>query len=355
MRSGRSIIAGYPGDIILQVVLFLLPLVFISGFRSFIDLQQLHYLGRPEDPPEIIAYWSIEAASDNNWTIGDIIPLQLTVMYPKDLEILIPDLPTQWGDFEVREQETIRLYKGNNNLMVMLVQVGVTCWAPGSFPTPDLSLDYRQNNSVITNKIPVDPIMVSISSVLDQEEQEIKGLKPQAALSFSWIDAIPYFLAFFSFTILLGMIIWRVIRPADIGGNHDKQEPEGLSPSDQALVDLDLARQLANEIQYKLYYAALINNIKTYLAAVYGLSMLDKTNHEILQIIRARKDISTPADILQKLFEEASLVKFNPDVKPFEGQMADALQMASDIVTRTESLNNFNDQPGREERGAKIE
>ena len=118
---------------------------------------------------------------------------------------------------------------------------------------------------------------------------------------------------------------------------------------------MDLARQLANEIQYKLYYAALINNIKTYLAAVYGLSMLDKTNHEILQIIRARKDISTPADILQKLFEEASLVKFNPDVKPFEGQMADALQMASDIVTRTESLNNFNDQPGREERGAKIE
>ena len=36
-------------------------------------------------------------------TVGDVITLTLTVSHPSDHHVVLPDVPREWGDFEVRK------------------------------------------------------------------------------------------------------------------------------------------------------------------------------------------------------------------------------------------------------------
>ena len=45
--------------------------------------------------------WEVAPQPEEGWTVGDPISLRLRVTAPVGADVRVPELPTQWGPFEV--------------------------------------------------------------------------------------------------------------------------------------------------------------------------------------------------------------------------------------------------------------
>jgi hypothetical protein len=91
----------------------------------------------------ITASWETDAPPEAGWTVGDPIPLRLRVTYPADFDVTLPELPAQWGPFEVREQTLLDTVQNDSGAVTAVREVKVTLWAPGEYETPPLTIHYR--------------------------------------------------------------------------------------------------------------------------------------------------------------------------------------------------------------------
>ncbi|HEU4366235.1 MAG TPA: DUF4381 family protein [Candidatus Krumholzibacteria bacterium] len=161
---------------------------------------------------------------------------------------------------------------------------------------------------------------------LSAESQDLRPLKEQWTMPPNWLWWI---LAGAGVLALAGATAWwirrrRARRPvADV--------PRVLIPPDiEALTELERieAMGLVARGEFKTFYTLVIDAVRRYLEARFGVEALDRTTHELL------RDLARRGDTIQglgALLEEADLVKFakyKPDVTHAEA----AMKRARDVV-----------------------
>ena len=287
---------------------------------------------QPQEP--VTAVWELDAPPEGGWTVGDPIPLRLRAVYPAGVEPTLPELPRQWGPFEMRGQTPWPANSNDDSTMTAVLEMTVTLWAPGEYETPPLTVRYRDAPGG-DHEVGVPPLSITVASVLAEEDLQKRDLKPQASLPrppvWPWVllGLLAAALLFFALRWLRSYLRART-RPED----HpplDARLPEEIGYDELARV---AALDLPARGEFKRHYTLVADCLRTYIEGIYGVPALDRTTRELMTALRRAQTDGAPLASLHDLLAQADLVKF-AKLRPSVDQARAAVNRASHFVDQT--------------------
>lgn len=267
------------------------------------------------------------------FTVGDPIPLTLTVAHPAGHRVILPDwaLTTapgaaSWGPVELRAVGPVALTATADGREATTWTVQIVAWTPGSLALPPLALQLADPAGRLT-PLTAEAPPLAVAPVLAADETALRDLRPQAELP---IPAVwPRYLALGLPIAAAALLLWRRRpRPAPVAL---RQPTDPRSPHAIALAALD-ALIASPQTDPALTVQQAADVLRRYLEAAWGLPAAVSTTAETAQALRSAALLS-PA--LQKQFvaflRSADLVKFARLV-PDREATATALATARQIV-----------------------
>jgi hypothetical protein len=290
---------------------------------------------------EVRVVWDIGDAPVNGWTVGDAIPLRLTATYPDEASVTLPELPQNWGTFEVREQSLLQPVDNQDGTQSVAREAKVTLWAPGDHQTPRLAVHYRDADQKL-HEIAVPPILVTVVSVLQEGDTEKRDLKPQVSLPRPPIW--PWILGGLLLVLVLGIVSWVLLtRWQRRAPPTNAQLPSADRRPPHVIAYGELARiaslNLPSRGKVKYHYTLVADCMRTYVEGRYHIPAMDQTTEELVSAFRAVRVERTHSALFRELLTEADLVKF-AKLRPPNDRVDAVLARAEHIVdiTRTEAL-----------------
>ena len=294
----------------------LLPLVLIAAF-----LLEPCPVRSQESKAAVSAVWEVSEPVEDGWTVGDVIPLQLRVVHAPDLSVTLPELPASWGPFEVSEQSLAEPVGAADGTVTSILCVSAILWSPGEYETPPTTVLIRGSEGP-DKEVLTEPIVITVQSVLSEDDLEKRDLKPLASLPRppEW----PWVVAGIAAAALLTVGIQKLVRwhRARSGAGDvttmpvDDRFPEEMAYEELARIEaLDLPAQR----QFKLHYTLVTDCVRVYIEGIYAVPAMDRTTGEVLLGVRGTGLDGSGSRLLRAMLEEADLVKFAKLVPSIEG------------------------------------
>jgi hypothetical protein len=243
-------------------------------------------------------------------TIGDVVPLTITVQHPAGDRVLPSALGPTWGPFEVRRQSTMQTTQQANGAANSQQVIAVTLWQTGTYATPPLVLqlvDAQGNQRPITTTT----ISLTVNSVLRVGDDNLRDLKPQATLPRP--SLWPWIAGALLAALLIAAAIWWWLRRRAVALPAPPSVVPDLRSAYQIALD-ELARieglHLPALDRYKDHYTLVVDVLRRYLAATYDIPALDQTTDELRRALRTTALPGEQRNTLFELLSEADLVKF---------------------------------------------
>ena len=260
----------------------------------------------------VAARWEPGTAPETGWTVGDPIPLRLQVTHPPELSVVLPELPVQWGAFEVQEQLLLEPVEHDDGTVNSVREAMVVLWAPGEQQTPDFAVRYRGADGML-HEVDVPPVTVTVGSVLTEEDIEKADLKAQAALERPplW----PWILAGTCLTVALALAarwLWRRLQGRQVLGQGFAAATDNRPPDEIAYGELDriAALDLPAAGEFKWHYTLVTNCVRRYVEGLYGIPATERTTLELMWAIGQAGLVGKSRGLMLELLDEADLVKF---------------------------------------------
>lgn len=293
----------------------------VSRFIFHVFLLSLFFLPLPLPviaQSDVISLWESDVPPEAGWTVGDSVPLRLRVIAPAGTEIVWPEFPAQWGDFEILKQD-VPVVTTEEEKTISILAITTVLWSPGGHETPALTLQYKDTDGEI-QEVKVNPLSVNIASVLVGVEPGTDGqiekqdLKAQATLPrpplWPWILAG---IVAAPLLYLAGRWLWQKLprrkskATEAIAAPIDNRFPEEIAYERLSQIEtLNLPQQGA----FKDHYSQVIECVRAYLEGIYAIPALDRTTYELLLVLRRRKLPGDAFPLLRESLEEADLIKF---------------------------------------------
>ena len=260
----------------------------------------------------VVAIWEIDAPPEGGWTVGDPIPLRLRVTYPTDFDVTLPELPAQWGPFEVRDQKLLGPSQNDSGHITVVRKATVTLWSPGAHETPPFAIHHRETDGKL-REAPVPPLSITVASVLTEDDVEKHDLKPQASLPrppvWPWLLAA-MLAAFVLF--LTARELQQRLRRRHAAGPEATEPVDDRLPEEIAYEELErvAALDLPAQSEFKRHYTLVTDCVRTYLEGLYRIPAMDRTTGELMLALRKARLGGETIPSLRALLEEADLVKF---------------------------------------------
>ncbi|MFQ5578045.1 MAG: hypothetical protein ACE5G8_13760, partial [Anaerolineae bacterium] len=217
-------------------------------------------------------------ASGDELTVGDPVTLTLAATYPAGYDIAIPSLPNSWGDFDVRRQSEPETTLDPDGVKTTRQTIEVTLFAPGTFQTPSWSVTLRgQNGETVERAVP--QVSLTVLSVLQEGDADLKDIKPQAELPLP-----PLWPWLAGGLLLAALLAWaarwlyrrlkgrRVDVPLPAAPAADPRPPHEIALAELARIErLDLPGQG----RFKEHYTLVGDCLRRYLEGRYHIPALD--------------------------------------------------------------------------------
>jgi hypothetical protein len=249
--------------------------------------------------------------------VGDPVQLTLEVTHPAGYQVILPKLEQAWGPFEVRSQSQATTTANDDGSEATRQTIEVTLFDLGEFETPELQVGISDGAGQVSEER-VPPISLTVVSTLAEDDNNLRDIKPQAALTVPplW----PWIVGGVLLAALAAMAGWWAYR-------RRQGKPFGLAPA----VDNRPAWQVAFDTlaaiegmdllaqgRFKEHYTLVTDTLRTYLENQFGLRVFDRTTSELKPILRGSELQPEHSRRLLDLFADSDLVKFAkfvPDLK----------------------------------------
>ena len=275
--------------------------------------------------------------------IGDLLTLELVVVYPRDHSVNLPSglsfAPLKLVD--VREGGVESTGKNLRRRFWIDLQY----FEVGEAEVPSFRITWIDpSEAVHTHTVPPQPF--EVQSLLDNEsDPERRGEDPPISLEYPNVRA-----ATIIYSVLAGVALASVLLFLFFTWRRRERPvvlPPPPPPHERALADLHgLAREREELIEadrYQDYYLRLTEIAKRYLGARFGFEALDRTTEEIQDLLGRGAVNIAPLDPKQVIafLQDCDLVKF-ARLAPPEDEAREALQVVREMVERSRPR----EQPG---------
>jgi hypothetical protein len=288
------------------------------------------------EPAPVQVEWAIDAAPEGGWTVGDPIPLRLRVSYPGDIVVTLPQLPADWGPFEIRSQEHLDPVNDQDGSSIATSLITVTAWAPGAFELPAIIIPYRDLEGNLGETVTPSQT-ISITSVLAEGQTEKAGLKPQATLPAP--SRLPYYLGSLFLLAIGGAAGWtgyRYLRRRSSAAAAPSPNLDPRLPHEIAYDELERikALDLPAQGELKMHYSLVADCVRAYVDGCYRVPAMDLTTRELAAALRERSVAPNHIVLIREFLAQADLVKF-AKFRPHIHQAYGAVDAAGNIVDLT--------------------
>ena len=263
-------------------------------------------------------------------TVGDVFLLTLSASYPQDHHVVFPDVPAQWGEFEVRGTTPVPTVADGDGGLRSAIEIEVALFQPGVHATPALSVAVRRPDGSVINR-PARPIEVRVESVLARGANELKDIRPQADVPFPvvWPWAVGGATGLAMLMLLAGYYWRRKTTPTDI-----LVQQRALTPLEAALETLDRIEKLdlPARSRYTDHYTMVANCLRTYLFGQFRIPANELTTEQSVAVLDRTPVAPTDVRDLGGVLEEADLVKF-ARLRPDRGDARELVQTGRRVVS----------------------
>lgn len=248
-------------------------------------------------------------------TVGDLVELTLAVKHPAGYQVILPQLPQVWGEYEVRSQTPPKTTSNGDGTETTSQTIVVTLFAPGIHQTPSLNLSLRDTNGQILERV-APQVSLTVTPVLGPDDTELRDIKPQFVLPVPvpWL----WLMGSLLLALVLGVLAWwlnKYLLP------RLRKQPEMFMPL--PVIDTRPAYQIAYEEldrierldlpgqgRFKEYYSLVTDCLRRYLGGMYQVPAIDLTTWETKQALKHTAIAPEYARQFIDLFSEGDLVKF---------------------------------------------
>ena len=249
-------------------------------------------------------------AAKGAYTVGDVIPLTLTVQHPAGYRVIPMQMEGAWGDFEVREDHSPEVVMNEDGTQTTTQEIMVSLWQPGTFQTPEMEISVVDQKGELIS-VGVSAITVEIKSVITEEDQSLRDIKPQATLPLPpiWLWIL---MGLVGAALVIGGLIWYRHNRMNEAFTEEHGGIDLRKPHEIAFDDLDRieAQKLAEQGNFKAFYSLVSDVLRRYLEAAYQIDSMDRTTNEIRRALKASNFSLDQRSDTVDLLKEADLVKF---------------------------------------------
>jgi hypothetical protein len=263
--------------------------------------------------------------------LGEPFEMTLIVRLPTGYELVVPQLPPDWGDFgiltmgepSVQEQGAARVFS---------LEMTVAAWQVGEIETPQTVVEYRAVDGSETGNVPVEPLMLRVPSTLD-ENPTLRISRLTIPLPFSRAMLIAAGAAVMSVVVVGGaFMLQRYQQRRAAAMLRGRMSPRSLA--EQTIQTLNRIRTESPDIIVQ--YAAMGDTLREYIEQLCGFATHDLTTTELMDELDRRESLPRGRQKeLKFLLEQADLAKFAP-AKVYAPKDMSILQMAMSWVQSVE-------------------
>jgi len=296
-------------------------------------------------------------APEGDLTVGDVIPLTLTVTHPQGYRVLpLQFQDSVWGELEVREVAPSQVSANPDGTETTTQTIYTTLWMPGEYVTPELPLGISDTAGEI-QEISASSLNLNLVSVLVEGDTELRDIKPQATLPLPtiWLWVVGGLLIALLVALIAGRFLrrWWLNRKAALANALDNRLPHEIALDELTQIEeLDLPSQQ----RYKEHYTLVSDVLRQYVDKVFQIPTLDRTTGEIRRLLRLVDFNPESKQQLIEMLKEADLVKF-AKVQPEVAMAQDYLEHARRFVdeTRPKVVATDNDNESNEHEADQLD
>jgi hypothetical protein len=300
----------------------------------------------PETTPESTPAFAdfIAGLVDSSFSIDNVEPLVgipieiiLTISTPPEITVAeFPQFSTDWSPFmltQVSEMETIS--RGDGGVIYQQTLMG-TLWTPGDYTTPDTFVGYQYSGDDEIFRVQVRGLNVSVPSVLDLNDRNLRSVKPQIGLFY-----VPFWA---TGVVLLGILSLIFVARWRLQNRHVRshftKSGETLPPIEALRLELLYLRETnkpSNEI-----FASVSNELRNYVFQSLRIPAHELTTLELIRELEVGNYFTSLEYVqeLRQLLEQTDLVKFanvQPDNRAIKRLLNRAYHWASQGSTNLSS------------------
>lgn len=268
-----------------------------------------------------------EYAPIDSLKAGDTFTYTITLNKDRNYDqVQFPDSSHFGPSLEIRSRQHFRVTDFKDSLVYTLQFFG----------TEDTRIDdlpVRMLSGSDTTTVYTTPVSLRFKSVLQDEEEQFRPLKP----IFEFARAIwPYLVGL----LVLGILGWYLYRWYRQSPKQPEQKPRPAFQATPFKNPLHQLEQSLNELKsftfeteqdFELFYIRLGDAIRTYFEELYRIPALESTSREIIRELESRVVDERLIDQTRNVLREADMVKF-AKFQPTVEQTEESLSIANDFL-----------------------
>lgn len=271
-------------------------------------------------------------------TIGDRIKYSIEIDHIEGMRVEKPGPGANLGQFEIKDYQIFDPRKQNGRVQQKF-EYTISVFDTGHFVIPAFPVVYFPTDSLTDYKrIEASPIRITVKSVLNDQNAELKDIKAPLSIPFdTW--ALIAALLIVVFTGLAGFFAYRFYKSRKEKG-YLIIPPKPPRPAHElALEQLQKLKQssLLQESKIKEYYTELSEIIRGYLENRYFVQALEETSKEILEDMKQQGLAADSIETLAEILQLSDLVKFAKH-QPGQEENFNIVDRAIDFVNQTKLI-----------------
>lgn len=243
------------------------------------------------------------SAPDAQFTVGDPIQLTLAVTHPAGYQVIQPTLAEIWGDLTVAGLLPATTVVNDDGSETTTWQIDARLFQAGAFSTPALEVSVTDGQGGL-QKVLAAPAAMSIVSVLQEGDTELRDIKPQAVLPLP--AAWPWIAAGLAALAVLAAIVWQTRRRQKLA--VDNRQAHEIALDGLRIVE---GLRLPEQGRFKEHYTLVSDTVRVYVERRFGVPALERTTGEIHPDLARTAMTPEVTALLVAFLQESDLVKFS--------------------------------------------
>ncbi|MBN2030339.1 hypothetical protein JW824_08850 [bacterium] len=271
-------------------------------------------------------------------TIGDLIRYTVTVTHDENVEVEMPGLGVNLGQFEVRDYEVQDPYK-KDGMVISEAEYIISTFFTGEFEIPPLTVTYRTAEDSTMHTLTTEKIKIVVESVKPSEAGDIRDIKSPVEIPRDWWLLGRWFVLG-GMIIMFGVFMMILYRRKKQGkGLLPRKEQPPRPPHEVAYENLERLREsdLLEKGAVKEYYIAISEIIRRYIEGRYFVVAMELTTFEVMEGLSQADLPEEEYQLFSTFLSQCDLVKF-AKYMPSEKENEAIMDLAFEIIDKTKVI-----------------